>query len=152
MKNKRLYGFLVVVALILMPNAVLADTGLTGSVFQTPTDSYNNSLDTSLKQTIGTNRLVTKKSTYQSRVSSTLSSGIPNSAECRRSGAFQYRQGYKRKAPYRMIKVKKSGHGLPGHSPSASVPELDSSLFQSAFALLIGGVFVLRSRRRQNRS
>lgn len=145
MKNKRFYGFLAASALILMSNVALADTGST-------TGSYNNSLGAYGKQAIGTNRLITSKSTYQPQVSSTLSSSALNSAECSRSGAFQYRKGYTRGNPYRMIKkVKTSGPGLPGHRLS-SVPELDSSLSHSAFALLIGGVFVLRSRKRRNRS
>lgn len=142
MTIRRLFGFLVVGAMIVMPNAVLADTGKT-TVYQTPIGSYNNSLDTSGRQTVGTNRLITTKST--------IGGSTQNSADFRRSGAFHFREGYKRQTPFRDIKVKTSGPGLPGHIPSASVPELDSSLSQSAFALLIGGVFVLRSRKRRNK-
>jgi hypothetical protein len=150
MKYKKLFGFLVVGSLILIPDAVSADTGSTGASYQTPADSYNNSLDTSYRQPIGTNRLVTNKSNYQPQVSTTANTSSQNYGAFNRPGAFQYRKGYQRKTPCRR-RVKTNKPALPGHNPSASVPELDSTISQNAFALLFGGILVLRARRRRDR-
>ena len=148
MKNIKFFGLLIVSALVLLPETVLADTGSTGSLYQAPTNTYNNSLSTSYRQTVGTSRLITTKSATQPQTSSTFGVSTSNSSAFHRPGAFRYRNGYKRMAPSR--RVKKHGIGLPGHKPSASVPELDSSVSQSALFLLIGTVFVLRSRRRRD--
>ncbi len=149
MTNKKFYGFLIVGVLILMPDAVMADTGSTGSSYQSPADSNNSSLNTASRQSIGTGRLVTNKSAYQPQASTTLSGSTPNSGAFHRPGAFQYRKGYQRSIASRR-KVKKFKHGLPGHPPSASVPELDANISQNAFALLVGGIFLLRARRRRD--
>jgi hypothetical protein len=150
MKNKMLYGFLTVSALILMPYSVLADTGSTNALYQSPGSSFGGSVGTSLRQPIGTNRLVTKKSTYQPQVSSTLSSSSPNSQDCLRPGAFRYRQGYQSRSPFHKV-TRYNKPALPGHIDTASVPELDADISQNAFVLLFGGVLVLRARKRRNK-
>lgn len=149
MTNKKYYGLLLVGALILIPDSVLADTGSSSASYQTPSSSYTNSLNEAYRQSIGTSRSVANKATNNRQVSSTLSSSAPNSGAFLRPGAFQYRQGYQHKTKCR--KVNKNRPGLPGHDPSAGVPELDASVSQSAWALLIGSVLVLRARKRRNK-
>jgi hypothetical protein len=149
MKNNKFYGFLLISALIAIPNAVSADTGSTGASYKTSSDSYANSLDTPYRQSIGTNRLVQNKSTNQPQLSTTASTSSQNYGAFNRPGAFQYRKGYQRTTPC-SHKVKPNRPGLPGHPPSASVPELDASISLNALALLFGGILVLHGRRRRD--
>ena len=153
MTNKKIYSFLIVGALVMTTDAVLADTGSTGASYQTLVDSYNSSANTSYRQPVGTSRLVTTKSTSPKKVSSTASTSTQNSSAFRRPRAYQYRKGYQRKTSCRKVKKHRKGGGLPGHNNhSASVPELDASISQSAFVLLIGSVLVLRGRRRRDKN